>query len=84
SKVFDQYLRDNKIPVLEYKIEKKKLLYRWNNCLEGFAMPVKYKNEKGEWEKIQPTSDWKTLKTKKLKELEVDKNFYIDVKKVTS
>lgn len=84
SKVFDQYLRDTKIPVLEYKIEKKKLLYRWNNCLEGFAMPVKYKNEKGEWEKIQPTSDWKTLKTKKLKELEVDKNFYIDVKKVTS
>ncbi|WP_028666913.1 M1 family metallopeptidase [Runella zeae] len=84
SKVFDQYLRDTKIPVLEYKIEKKKLLYRWNNCVEGFAMPVKYKNEKGEWEKIQPTSDWKTLKIKKLGEFEVDKNFYVDVKKVTS
>ncbi len=84
SKVFDQYLRDTKIPVLEYKIEKKKLLYRWNNCVEGFAMPVKYKNEKGEWEKIQPTSDWKALKIKKLGEFEVDKNFYVDVKKVTS
>ena len=38
--VFDQYLRTIKIPVFEYKIEDKKLKYRWNNVVEGFNMPV--------------------------------------------
>ncbi|HEX4851496.1 MAG TPA: M1 family metallopeptidase, partial [Puia sp.] len=40
SKVFDQYLRTTKIPVLEYKTKDHELFYRWTNCVKGFNMPV--------------------------------------------
>lgn len=39
--VFDQYLRDIRIPVFEYYISGTKLNYRWNNCVQGFNMPLK-------------------------------------------
>jgi len=84
SKVFDQYLRDIRIPVLEYRIEKKKLSYRWNNVVEGFEMPVKYKAENGEWKTLKPTTEWKSIKVKKSSALEVDRGFYIEVKKLGS
>src|SRR5688572_1926281 len=38
--VFDQYLRDVRIPLLETKIEKNKLTYRWNNVVNSFDMPI--------------------------------------------
>ncbi len=38
---FDQYLRDIRIPVFEYFVEGSKLFFRWNNCVEGFNMPLK-------------------------------------------
>src|SRR5690606_3980970 len=41
DKIFDQYLRNTEIPVLEYKLKKGKLTYRWTNCVAGFDMPVK-------------------------------------------
>lgn len=37
---FDQYLRDIRIPVFEYKINGKELTFRWTNCVAGFNMPV--------------------------------------------
>ena len=40
SKVFDQYLRDARVPTLEYKIDKKRLHYRWADCVDGFDMPL--------------------------------------------
>ncbi|MEO6687210.1 MAG: M1 family metallopeptidase, partial [Dyadobacter sp.] len=43
SKVFDQYLRDTKIPVLEYTIKDNSVQYRWSNVVSGFDMPVKIK-----------------------------------------
>ncbi|TCP24749.1 peptidase M1-like protein [Tenacibaculum skagerrakense] len=78
SKVFDQYLRTVKIPVLEYTIADNKLEYRWSNVVEGFNMPVNIiiNDEKL---CIQPTQEWKTKKIKS-SEIKVDKNFYIDVK----
>ncbi len=36
AKVFDQYLRHADIPVLEYKITKGKLQYRWKSAVQGF------------------------------------------------
>lgn len=39
--VFDQYLRDVRIPVFEYYIKDKKLTFRWNNCVQGFNMPLR-------------------------------------------
>ena len=82
SKVFDQYLRTVKIPVLEYKINGNGLSYRWTNCVAGFKMPVKLISG-DEW--LYPVTEWKTLSMTtdmRNKEIIVDKNFYITVKKV--
>ena len=80
SKVFDQYLRTTKIPVLEYKKEKGRLYYRWTNCVEGFNMPVKVYNEKGNLQFIYPTETYKEAPAN-IKNMKVDENFYVDVKK---
>ncbi|MES1216115.1 MAG: M1 family aminopeptidase [Bacteroidota bacterium] len=79
SKVFDQYLRTIKIPVLEYKTDDKTISYRWANTVDGFSMPVKLTNNT--W--LQPTGEWKSIPaTDDLKNgLLADKNFYITVKK---
>lgn len=73
SKVFDQYLRSAKVPVLEYRIENGKLSYRWTNCVKGFDMPVKIRfgrtlsqrtqsreTQSGEARWIQPGEEWKS------------------------
>ena len=44
--VFNQYLRDVRVPIFEYRLQahndgKASLSYRWTNCVEGFAMPLK-------------------------------------------
>jgi aminopeptidase N len=81
SKVFDQYLRTTKIPVLEYKTVNGKLFYRWNNCVEGFNMPLKIYNDKGDRIFIRPSSQFKMV-PKDVKNIKVDENFYIDVHKI--
>jgi aminopeptidase N len=81
SKVFDQYLRDVRIPTLEYKLEGKQLSYRWSNCVAGFEMPVKLKIGDN-WKTVQPTSDWKALKATKASAVIVDPNFYVEIKKL--
>lgn len=80
SKVFDQYLRDVRIPVLEYAFTGKGLQYRWINTVENFDMPVKVKLAGGKEEFLYPTNDWKTLKVKGDKSLTVDRNFYVEAK----
>jgi aminopeptidase N len=80
SKVFDQYLRDVRIPVLEYSFGNKGLQYRWANVVEGFDMPVKVKIGSGKEEFLYPTAEWKTLKTKAERALTVDRNFYVESK----
>ena len=81
TKVFDQYLRNTAIPVLEYRRDRAKLLYRWSNCIKGFNMPVKVSTGKKEfW--IKPTEEWKSLDVKEGSGLEVDRNFYVGVKKI--
>jgi aminopeptidase N len=76
AKVFDQYLRDVRIPAIEYIIAKDKVQYRWANCVKGFDMPVKvFINGKAQF--IYPTENYKTLKAKGLKEFKVDENFYV-------
>jgi aminopeptidase N len=81
SKVFDQYLRTTKIPVLEYKITGDQLSYRWTNCIEEFNMPVRL-DKSGEW--LHPTTKWQrtTATSALIENFQADKNFYITVKKV--
>jgi aminopeptidase N len=81
SKIFDQYLRTIKIPVLEYKIKGDNLLYRWANCVSGFAMPVRLEGS-NEW--LKPTTEWKsTSMTAEMikKGIAANNNFYITIKK---
>lgn len=81
SKVFDQYLRDVRIPVFEYQVQNGELRYRWNNCVAGFDMPVKVTINSQEAQFLNPTPDWKTLKVNNLGDVKVDENFYVTSKK---
>ena len=53
--LFDQYLRDIRIPVFEYFIKGTRLSFRWNNCVPGFNMPLKI-FVSGKEMKIVPTT----------------------------
>ncbi|GGC08367.1 M1 family metallopeptidase [Dyadobacter sediminis] len=79
-KVFDQYLRDVRIPVLEYSFGNKGLQYRWNNVVTGFDMPVKVKIGSGKEDFIYPTTEWQTMKAKNEKTLIVNRNFFVESK----
>jgi aminopeptidase N len=60
---FDQYLRDIRIPVLEYYIKGKDLTFRWNNCVHGFDIPVKI-YVSGDMIILNPTELFKTVQLK--------------------
>lgn len=65
SKLFDQYLRNAALPVLEYKIVPKaegiELTYRWVANVAGFNMPIKYINQLGKALWLNPTTEWQTI-----------------------
>ncbi|GGG58968.1 M1 family metallopeptidase [Bizionia arctica] len=74
---FNQYLRDIKIPTLEYTIENNQLKYRWTNIVKNFDMPVQVTiDEKEQW--IYPNAEWKTIEIEGTT-LEVDPDFYVEV-----
>ena len=75
SSVFDQYLRDIRIPVLEYEIKNGFLKYRWNNVIENFKMPIKIIANKNLIE-INPTKKFKKIAFSN-DELSIDKNYYV-------
>jgi aminopeptidase N len=73
---FNQYLRTNKIPILEYKLEKDTITYRYTEVVEDFDMPVRiFLDENVHW--LFPTSEWKTEKLATAKMKVFDKNIYI-------
>jgi aminopeptidase N len=69
NKIFDQYLRDIRIPVLEYEFKGNTLLYRWTNVVSGFDMPVKIRIDTGKDQLIVPGTGWKRLKQMAAKHL---------------
>ena len=75
--VFDQYLRDVRIPILESQLQNGMLSYKWANVVKGFKMPVRiFVNEKPMW--LYPTSKMQTKHFKeKNADFDVDPNFYI-------
>lgn len=78
---FNQYLRDPRVPVLEYFTYEGNLLYRWTNCIEGFDMPVRI-SVGDESFTITPTSRWNFRDQEKIAVedpamLKVDPNYYI-------
>ncbi len=58
SKIFDQYLRTTKIPVLELKKSGNGLQHRWANVVPGFNMAVQLTN--GQW--LTPSTEWQSAK----------------------
>lgn len=75
---FNQYLRDIRIPVLEYSIENNVLSYRWNNVVDGFDMPIEIVSKnKTLW--LYPTENWQTIIVN-FSKINVDKDYYISTK----
>ena len=80
QKVFDQYLRDKRIPTLEYKVVQNKLHYRWANCVVGFDMPLRVcLNNSGPDQNLKPTTQWQTLQIPGVTTLTSDPNYYVFV-----
>lgn len=80
---FDLYLRDYRIPSFDYKLEKNKIQYRWSNCTDNFAIPVKVTIDGSEiW--LKPTQQWqeKELSTE-IKSVKVAPDFYVESMNLT-
>lgn len=78
SAVFDQYLRDIRVPILEYAFRNGQLSYRWGNVVEGFDLPVDVEiNEEHFW--LEPTPSWKQIELANVDSatLTVDPNYYV-------
>ena len=62
--IFNQYLRRTAIPTLELKFQGAEgtVSYRWKADEPGFAMPVRV-GKKDNWQLIQATTDWQTMKS---------------------
>ncbi len=74
---FDQYLRDVRIPVFEYYVIDSKLTFRWNNCVQGFSMPLRI-FVAGEAINITPTARFSTIDLgKENAAIVVDPNYYV-------
>lgn len=78
SKIFDQYLRDARVPVLEYKIENNQVLYRFSNCRADFRMPVKAEVD-GKAIEMKVSTKWKKIKGETIT---VDGNFLLTMKQI--
>ncbi|MDG1315655.1 MAG: M1 family metallopeptidase [Flavobacteriaceae bacterium] len=80
SAFFNQYLRDTRIPTLEYSLRDNKLSYRWTQIVNGFEMPVEIVvDEKNMW--LHPTKAWQKIDLNSSK-IVIDNNYYIKHKKV--
>jgi len=83
ARFFDQYLRDVRIPVFEYFIKGNDLIFRWNNCVRGFNMPLKI-YVSGKALTINPSQTFSaiTLETENA-EIKVDPGYYVGVLNMT-
>ena len=81
SKVFDQYLRTTKIPLLKYSISGKTVTFSYDRVVKGFDMPLRVMIN-GKEIKLTPTEAKQTFEfTEEIKTFEVNRNFYIDAEK---
>lgn len=81
---FDQYLRDYRVPILEYHIKEGELYMRWTNCVEEFDMPVKIivDNVQETW--LKPTTIWnKAQLDTSIESIVVVPDFYVASMNVT-
>src|SRR5580658_4270035 len=83
--IFDEYLRHAALPALELKFDEANgaVSYRWKADETAFAMPVRA-GTKDQWQIVQPTVEWKTMKTPLKKgEFQVATDlYYVNVNKL--
>jgi aminopeptidase N len=75
--IFDQYLRDTRIPILEYRVAEDGILYKWTNVVDGFRMPIEMmiddKNHK-----VNPMTMWQKLSLDTApNNVKIDRDYYI-------
>jgi aminopeptidase N len=80
GKVFDQYLRDARIPILEYYQQDGVLHYRWISAVKDFDMVVDVLLD-GSIKRLQPKTSWQKLEVAAVNELLVDPDYYVGVLK---
>jgi aminopeptidase N len=75
--VFEQYLRDTRIPVFEYRVNGNDLTFRWIDCVKGFTMPLKI-YVSGKEMIIKPTPYQTTVKIETPDaQIKVDPGYYV-------
>ncbi len=75
--IFDQFLRDLRIPTLEYRFLNGGLMYRWGNVVPGFDMPLKvFLDGQETWLKFGGRG-WSFLTDIEPCKLVVAKDFYV-------
>lgn len=80
--IFDQYLRDHRIPVFEYYYSDEKTLnYRFSNCLTNFEMPVDVEIGSTK-QRIKANTKWNQLQVDQNSELGIDPDYYFSVFKL--
>lgn len=76
--VFNQYLRTNKVPILEYSQNGNQLKFRYKNIVKGLKLPITINTN----ESISPTENWQTITLKDSNPIEFNPNYYIQFEKV--
>ncbi|OBX25623.1 peptidase M1-like protein [Gelidibacter algens] len=77
---FNQYLRDTRIPTLEYELKDKQLRYRWTQTVADFKMPIQILID-GTEQWLSPKATWSTMETN-ASTLQIDPDFYVYSKKL--
>ncbi|HEX7295584.1 MAG TPA: M1 family metallopeptidase [Pyrinomonadaceae bacterium] len=81
SKVFDQYLRTTKVPLLKYTVNGKTVSFNYDRVVPGFAMPLRVAIN-GKEVVIKPGEAQQTFEfSEDIKTFEVNRNFYIETAK---
>ncbi|PKP24671.1 MAG: peptidase M1 [Bacteroidetes bacterium HGW-Bacteroidetes-2] len=75
---FNQYLRDTRIPMVEFKVNERILSFRYTNVVQGFDMPVKlFVNNQIHW--ILPKPEWNVLLVSfPIDNVHLDANFLVE------
>jgi aminopeptidase N len=77
---FNQYLRDIRIPTLEYEIKNGALKFRWTEIVNGFDMPIQVTiDNKEQW--LFPKNKWQSIPIKN-STFKIDEDFYIRHKQI--
>lgn len=83
KRIFDQYLRTTKVPVLEYGYYQGSLWARWSNVVEDFRMPAGFRQNDGSRTEPVDEAFRKVLTTARPRgphAVQIDPNWYIQAR----